>query len=108
MARYLEVRAEIRWRIESGLYAPGSQLPSLSVLAEEFGETGTMIRHAQAGLIEDGFIRSAQGLGSWVCDPLPVADETPVKTALNALDAALAALETAAEQVRTAKRALID
>ncbi|EJW10129.1 Histidine utilization repressor [Rhodovulum sp. PH10] len=59
---------ELRTRITSGVYAPGSRLPSLSELMEEFSVSAITVRRALTELTYEGLIRGHQGLGVFVKD----------------------------------------
>ncbi len=71
MARYQEIREDIRRKIATGEWPPGGQIPSLRELCELYSATGTMIRQSLEQLQTDGYIVSRQGVGSWVADPVP-------------------------------------
>jgi GntR family transcriptional regulator len=64
--KYAQVVAEIRRRIESGEYAPGSLLPSEHQLVESFGVSRPTIVKALASLRQEGWIETQQGKGSFV------------------------------------------
>jgi DNA-binding GntR family transcriptional regulator len=64
--KYAQVVAEIRRRIESGEYAPGSLLPSEHQLVDAFGVSRPTIVKALASLRQDGWIETQQGKGSFV------------------------------------------
>jgi DNA-binding GntR family transcriptional regulator len=64
--KYAQVVAEIRRRIESGEYAPGSLLPSEHQLVESFGVSRPTIVKSLSALRQDGWIETQQGKGSFV------------------------------------------
>lgn len=64
--KYAQVVAEIRQRIESGAYPPGSLLPSEHQLVAEFGVSRPTIVKSLSALRQDGWIDTQQGRGSFV------------------------------------------
>jgi DNA-binding GntR family transcriptional regulator len=57
---------ELRDRISSGVYPPGTALPSEARMREEFGVSLITIRRAIHELSLDGLVDSRQGIGSFV------------------------------------------
>ena len=68
---YLQVASTLRRRVETGLWAPGSQIPTLDELAAEFSMARVTLRQALALLEDEGLIRRQQGRGTFVADHLP-------------------------------------
>jgi DNA-binding GntR family transcriptional regulator len=64
--RYAQVVAEIKKRIERGIYPRGSLLPSEHQLVDEFGVSRPTIVKALSVLRVDGWIDTQQGKGSFV------------------------------------------
>jgi DNA-binding GntR family transcriptional regulator len=64
--KYAQVVAEIKRRIESGEYAPGSLLPSEHQLVDSFGVSRPTIVKSLSVLRQDGWIDTQQGRGSFV------------------------------------------
>jgi GntR family transcriptional regulator len=64
--KYAQVIDELRRRIESGEYPPGSLLPSEHQLTEEFGIARPTVVRALRVLRSDGWIETQQGKGSFV------------------------------------------
>jgi DNA-binding GntR family transcriptional regulator len=64
--KYAQVVAEIKRRIESGEYAPGSLLPSEHQLVDSFGVSRPTIVKSLSALRQDGWIETQQGKGSFV------------------------------------------
>ena len=54
-----QVKAIIVDRIETGTYAPGGRLPSISDLAVEFGVARTTIQKATESLRDEGVIQTS-------------------------------------------------
>jgi GntR family transcriptional regulator len=64
--KYAQVIEELRRRIESGEYAPGSLLPSEHQLSAEFQIARPTVVRALRVLRQDGWIETQQGKGSFV------------------------------------------
>jgi GntR family transcriptional regulator len=64
--KYAQVIDELRRRIESGEYPPGSLLPSEHQLTEEFQIARPTVVRALRVLRQDGWIDTQQGKGSFV------------------------------------------
>lgn len=80
--RYRAIAEELRERIDRGLYPVGSKLPSIAALMKEFDVKGlNTIRDAQQMLVNEGLLRSEQGVGVWV-----IAKTAEPKTTLQILD----------------------
>src|ERR1700735_4258239 len=65
-AKYAQVVAEIKARVERGEYPPGSLLPSEHQLVAEFGVSRPTIVKSLSVLRQDGWIDTQQGRGSFV------------------------------------------
>jgi GntR family transcriptional regulator len=68
VAPYRQVAAILRDRINSGLYAPGTRLPSINDLVQEFGVARTTAGKALRLLVSDGLAEISQGMGFYVKD----------------------------------------
>jgi GntR family transcriptional regulator len=64
--KYAQVIDELRRRIESGVYPPGSLLPSEHQLSDEFRIARPTVVRALRVLRDDGWIETQQGRGSFV------------------------------------------
>ena len=64
--KYAQVIDELRRRIESGEYPPGSLLPSEHLLCDEFQIARPTVVRALRVLRQDGWIETQQGKGSFV------------------------------------------
>ena len=64
--KYAQVIRELRRRIESGEYPPGSLLPSEHQLSDEFQIARPTVVRALRVLRQDGWIETQQGKGSFV------------------------------------------
>jgi DNA-binding GntR family transcriptional regulator len=63
---YSDVARQLRKRIESRVYLPGSKLPSMSELCADFGVSAITIRNALRELAQEGLVSGHQGLGVFV------------------------------------------
>ncbi|MCM1950168.1 winged helix-turn-helix domain-containing protein [Streptomyces sp. G2] len=70
-----QIAAELIRRIESGTYPPGSRVPSTLEIAQEFGVVNATAAKAMRHVREEGWTRGEVGLGTFVADPPPSADE---------------------------------
>jgi len=66
-----EIAADIRSRIISGEYAPGSQLPPVTQLKERYGVTPVTVRRAVGYLSERGFVFTKARAGIYVAPDPP-------------------------------------
>jgi DNA-binding GntR family transcriptional regulator len=84
--KYAQVVAEIKRRIESGQYAPGSLLPSEHQLVESFGVSRPTIVKSLSALRQDGWIETQQGKGSFVRGRPALAGAERTRPAQNILE----------------------
>lgn len=70
---YLQVADDLRAGIVKGTYTPGSQLPSYDALMKRYGVSITVVRSAIKELKTESLVRTHQGKGVFVNDPLPSA-----------------------------------
>ena len=68
-AKYRLIADDVRARIASGEYAPGSRLPSKAELMKHYGVALGTLDRALAQVQE--YIETRQGVGMFVRDPLP-------------------------------------
>ena len=61
-----EVRAEVRRRINSGLWKPGERIPNEAELAEEFGCARVTVNRALRDLAGQGFLERRRRRGTFV------------------------------------------
>ncbi len=64
---YLQLYREMREKIVAGVYPCGSRLPSKRLLAEEAGVSSVTVAHAYALLCDEGYARSSERSGFFVC-----------------------------------------
>ena len=65
---YEGVALELRKRIESGVFPPGTRISSEAELIKEFRVSAITVRRAIRGLMLEGLLRGRQGLGVFVSD----------------------------------------
>lgn len=68
---YRRVADDLRTKMRTGEYAPGSKLPSKRELCTLYGVSTQTVDTAMIVLREGGWVRGRQGAGVWVADPLP-------------------------------------
>jgi DNA-binding GntR family transcriptional regulator len=84
--KYAQVVGELRRRIESGEYPPGSLLPSEHQLSDEFQIARPTVVRALRVLRQDGWIETQQGKGSFVRGRPALAGLETVRPGEEALD----------------------
>ena len=63
---HLNVVETLRAQIDTGVYAPGDQLPGEETLAKQFGVSRVTLREALARLEREGIISRRHGAGSFI------------------------------------------
>jgi DNA-binding transcriptional regulator YhcF (GntR family) len=66
--KYTKVADDILRRIDSGELAPGSRLPGVREVGEHFDCNYHTVRHAYAGLAQQGYLELKPGSGTFVTD----------------------------------------
>ena len=61
-----QLAAILRKRIDSGEFPPGSRIPSILSLSQEYGLAGITVRKAIAALKDEGVLETASGWGTYV------------------------------------------
>ena len=84
--KYAQVIHELRRRIESGQYPPGSLIPSENQLAEEFKIARPTVVRALRVLRQEGWIETQQGKGSFVRGRPALAGVTSIRRGQAELD----------------------
>ncbi|MFG2890187.1 GntR family transcriptional regulator [Streptomyces sp. NPDC048248] len=69
--RWRQVADVIRERIADGTYPPGTRVPSVVEMLEEFGIATTTGQKVHRGLRAEGLIYTEPGMGSFVSKNLP-------------------------------------
>jgi len=85
-SKYAQVVAEIKRRIESGQYPPGSLLPSEHQLGTEFGVSRPTIVKSLSVLRQEGWISTEQGRGSFARGRPALADAERTRPASGVLE----------------------
>ncbi|GAA3744091.1 GntR family transcriptional regulator [Spinactinospora alkalitolerans] len=63
---WVQIADILRGRIEDGTYAPGTRVPSVLQLQEEFGVAVTTAQKALTALRSEGLTKTVRGMGSYV------------------------------------------
>ncbi|GMG82449.1 GntR family transcriptional regulator [Paralimibaculum aggregatum] len=63
---YAQIAAMLRARLDAGVYAVGTCLPSIARLAESFGVAPETLRQAIAVLEDEGYVSRRRGVGTTV------------------------------------------
>jgi DNA-binding GntR family transcriptional regulator len=66
-----QLAASLRRRIESGELPPGSRLPSIMDLADQYSLAPVTVRKALDALKREGLIVTQSGWGTFVREPRP-------------------------------------
>lgn len=67
---YVRLARIFRHRVRTGLWKPGSQIPTIPVLCKEFNVSRPPVRQAIALLARDGVLQSTRGRGTFVAKDL--------------------------------------
>ncbi|MEU9699757.1 winged helix-turn-helix domain-containing protein [Streptomyces sp. NPDC047981] len=75
-AMWPQIATVIVERIRNGTYPPGSKIPSVVQLANEFGVVNSTAQRAMEAVRKEGLTRSEAGMGTYVLrsDELPAAE----------------------------------
>lgn len=63
---YAQLAQILRRRISSGVYRPGSRLPSEAEIGKSFKISGLTVRQAVKALVDEGLVERIQGSGTFV------------------------------------------
>ncbi|GAB3808845.1 GntR family transcriptional regulator [Micromonospora zhanjiangensis] len=63
-----QIRDDLRAKIRTGIYPPGSKLPSVRLLSEEYNTSHMTVRRALDTMIELGELVGRPGIGVFVVD----------------------------------------
>jgi GntR family transcriptional regulator len=81
---YVRLASTLRSRINDGEWAPGTQLPTIQELAEQYDVALVTVREALAVLAADGLVVSARGRGTFVTEGArPVRENLGLRAAIN-------------------------
>jgi GntR family transcriptional regulator len=69
---YRQIADQIRRAVATGQLAPGEQLPSVRVLAEELVINPNTVARTYADLVRDGILETQKAKGVFVADARPV------------------------------------
>ena len=73
---YSQIMERITFEIISGIYPPGSQLPSVRALAQDAGVNPNTMQKAMAELERTGLIYSQRTSGRFITEDLGMIDKT--------------------------------
>lgn len=98
--RYAQIADDIRARIASGEYAPGSQLPTKAQLMEQWHAALNTVARAITELQQEGLVETFHGVGSFVqAAPFPTDDGDGDESELEALRVRVEHLEALMQEV---------
>src|SRR5215471_15097732 len=80
--KYQRIADDLRAKISSGEYPPGSQLPTKAELMARYQVAVNTVERAIAELRKAGLVETLQGAGMFVCEP-PSFSPSPEYTALS-------------------------
>jgi len=80
-SKYQRIADDLRARISSGEYPPGSQLPTKAELRARYQVAVNTVERAIDELRKAGIVETLQGAGMFVCEP-PDTGHSPEYTAL--------------------------
>ncbi|XTZ15758.1 GntR family transcriptional regulator [Micromonospora echinospora] len=62
------IRDDLRGKIRAGVHPPGSKLPAVRLLAEQYDTSHVTVRRALDTMIESGELVGRQGVGIFVAE----------------------------------------
>ena len=65
---YYQIRENLREKIHSQEYAPGSMIPTEAELCRLYGVSRVTVRRAVLDLVQEGLLNRGQGKGTFVAD----------------------------------------
>lgn len=68
VALWRQILELLKWEIETGVYEPGSRLPTEQEMSKRFQVNRHTVRQALASLADDGLVQVHQGRGSFVSE----------------------------------------
>jgi len=68
---YVQIKNQLRFLIQSGRLAAGSQMPTVRSLAVDLGVNANTISRVYRELAAEGMITTRRGMGAYVPDVLP-------------------------------------
>jgi DNA-binding GntR family transcriptional regulator len=80
-SKYQRIAADLRARINSGEYPPGSQLPTKAELMTRYQVAVNTVKRAIDELRKAGLVETLQGAGMFVCEP-PGTEHSPEYTTI--------------------------
>jgi GntR family transcriptional regulator len=77
---YHQLETELRERILSGEWPPGTQIPTEQELGQRYGVSRITVRQAVRNLVDSGYLERGQGRGTFVREPVLVAGERGLRS----------------------------
>ena len=77
---YHQLETDLRERILSGEWKPGTQIPTEERLGQMYGVSRITIRQAVRNLVDSGHLERGQGRGTFVREPVLVAGERGLRS----------------------------
>ncbi|MEU6102794.1 GntR family transcriptional regulator [Streptomyces flaveolus] len=96
---YQRIVQDVRAKIRSGLYTPGTKLPSTRELADEYAVAPGTVQRALSELRTAGLIYSHQGRGSFVAEAASTSADDSTASALKALQEQIQDLTARIERI---------
>lgn len=103
--KYERIAGDLRTRIRSGFYAPGSKLPSKTGLKVEYGVSDGPVNKALDVLRDEGLIETRQGSGTFVPEQLPEQARTEYEVMMDRIDGIAEEVRQLRGEVAELKRA---
>lgn len=97
--RYAQIADDIRARIASGEYAPGSQLPTKAQLMEQWSAALNTVARAITELQNEGLVETFHGVGSFVQAPPAAGEDADDTDEMEALRVRVEHLEALMQEV---------
>ncbi|MEW1931311.1 GntR family transcriptional regulator [Rhodococcus sp. NPDC079359] len=61
-----QIRRDLRRRVDEGEFVSGARIPTEAALMEQYGVSRVTIRRTIAAMVEDGYVESRRGSGTYV------------------------------------------
>lgn len=69
VALHHQVKEDLLLKLRSGLWAPGSEIPTEPALCAHYGVSRGTLRRAIGELVSEGYVERYRGRGTYVCQP---------------------------------------
>lgn len=102
-AKYQEIAADLRARIERGEWPVGQLMPTIEQLGEQYAAAGGTIDKALGVLRELGMAETVHGTGTFVREPAP--DESDLAAEVAKLSERMKAMEQRMDEYEASRHA---